>query len=189
MGCRQAGGKDRVETVWSHAATTGSTGRNAQPGGCSGCCVPLSGYCTTHCICCTVLTPYSIHLTVRPTRFYLLFTHCTGQPCSSDCGKLWLVCRGQHFSPSGLAGSINDKDKGRELQSRDARFGTVPRTVPCTVVLSVPRKCLLTLRLQCVAYEPTWKVCAIHNTHTRTPSTHPLTHTLVCHDRFIAAIQ
>lgn len=33
-GCRQAGGKDRVETVWSHAATTGSTGRNAQPGGC-----------------------------------------------------------------------------------------------------------------------------------------------------------
>lgn len=49
-GHRQAGGKGRVETVWSHAATMGSTGRNAQPGGCSGCCGPLSGVRTAQCM-------------------------------------------------------------------------------------------------------------------------------------------
>lgn len=42
--------------------------------------------------------------------FYLFTTVRTVLRSSVDFG----LCRGQHFSPSGLAGNGNDKDKGRE---------------------------------------------------------------------------
>lgn len=127
--------------------------------------------------------PIQYRITVCRARLSIYYSthHLTGQTVGSG-----LVCRGQHFSPSGLAGSGNDKDKGREAGARDARFGTVPVTVPGTVPVRWYRlqgKCLLTLQFQCrslvytACWAPcirTWKVCAIHNTHTRTPK-HPPT--------------
>jgi len=65
-GCRQAGGKGRVETVWSPRSHDGVDGQNGSE--CTARWV-VQGvlratvwgtYCTTHCTCCTVPTPYSI---------------------------------------------------------------------------------------------------------------------------------
>lgn len=171
-GYRQAGGKGRVETVWSHAATMGSTGRNAQPGGCSGCCGPLSGvptYCTMHAPAAQYL-PRTVSHHSTPASFYLLFTTVLG--------------RGQHFSPSGLAGNgnDNDKDRAREAGARRSAAGAgtsylLPRCVGgCGTPYCPPRKCRLTLQLHYTASRApcirTWKACEIHNTHTHAPR-HP----------------
>lgn len=162
----------------------------------------VAGHCLGYvlhnaCTCHTVPAPYSITPQyARPDSIYYspLYPH---RAAVLPCG-LWLVCRGQHFSPSGLAGNGNDKDKAREGGRREtpgtvvqvlwSRSGTVRWYRPQEV------KCLLTLQLQqytacrapCIR---TWKVCAVHNTHTRTPSTHPLAHTFVCDDRSITALQ
>lgn len=85
------------------------------------------------CTCCAVLAPYSI------TPQYpgqLLFIISPLYPGS-------LVCRGQHFSPSGLAGNGNDKDKAREAGPRRPVLYLGTQVLYCGTVCPVPpRKCL-----------------------------------------------
>lgn len=77
----------------------------------------------------------------QTASIYYSTHHLTGQTVGSG-----LVCRGQHFSPSGLAGSGNDKDKGREAGARrSVRYCTVPGTVPVRWY-RLQGKCLLTLQ-------------------------------------------
>lgn len=137
-GYRQAGGKGRVETVWSHAATMGSTGRNAQPGGCSGCCGPLSGVRTARCMHLLHSTcPVQYHTTVRrPASIYYSPLSWAEASISAQVG--W------------RATAMTKTERGR--QERDVRqLGQVLRTCcvgACGTPCCPPRKCRLTLQMQ-----------------------------------------
>lgn len=87
-------------------------------------------YCTMQAHAAQYLPRTVPHHSTQPS-FYLLFHHCTGQPSralpgSVLVGGLWLVmlvCRGQHFSPSGLGRRATAMTKTkRGMQERDARY-------------------------------------------------------------------
>lgn len=143
----------------------------------------VAGHCLGYvlhnaCTCCAVLAPYST-TPQYPDQLLFIIHHCT---------RAALVCRGQHFSPSGLAGNGNDKDRAREGGARRPVLYLGTQVLYCGTVPVPPRKCLSVLSAhpavavsQCtrraglLAYEH-GKYCAIiHNTHTRTRPKHPPT--------------
>lgn len=101
-------------------------GMHSQVGG-SGCCGPLSGVRTAQCMHMLRGTcPIQYHTTVpRPASIYYSPLY----PGSS-------VCRGQHFSPSGLADDGNDKDKAREAGARRPVLYLGTQVLYCGTVLS-----------------------------------------------------
>lgn len=157
--------------------------------------------------CCTVLGPRTVSHHSMPDHFLFIYCGIIIHPLGlGGLGlALWACCAAASISaqvgwrPAAMTKTKGGRELGASERPERVRHCTVPGTVPCTVVtvvrryvcsVLVPRKsvcspcpagCSVSLvytacRAPCIR---TWKVGAIHNTHTRTPSTHPLAHTFV----------
>lgn len=168
-GHRQAGGKGRVETVWSHAATMGSTGRNAQPGGWFRVlrATVWGTYCTMHAHAAQYLPRTVSHHSTQYSRPASIYYSTTVPRPSISAQVGW------------RATAMTKTKRGR--QERDARYcswycgryrAVVPFPQEVSVCLAHSAAAVSTGVQHTAGRAPcirTWKVCTIHNnTHTRT---------------------
>jgi hypothetical protein len=172
-GCRQAGGKGRVETVWSPRSLDGVDGQNGSE--CTARWV-VQGvlratvwgtYCTTHCTCCTSTYPVQYHTTVRRrggSIYYPPTLPASRAPRTVGSG----LCAAASISAQvGWWAAAMTKTKGGRRE-RGARFGTV---LYCTTDCPSAHSAVAS-----VVYEhgKSAKYITPTHTHTRTPSTHTL---------------